>query len=59
MDLATLKQQVERCRRLAKVADPFTEQRLLDLAREYEAQIAMLEAVPSLATEKLKWGDPS
>jgi hypothetical protein len=59
MDLATLKQQVERCRRLAKVADPFTEQRLLDLAREYEAQIARLEAVPSLATEKLKRDDPS
>ena len=59
MDLATLKQQVERCRRLAKVADPFTEQRLLDLAREYEAEIARLEAVPSQATEKLKRGDPS
>ena len=59
MDLATLKEQVERCRRLAKTADPFTEQRLLDLAREYEAQIASLEAVPSLATEKLKRGDPS
>jgi hypothetical protein len=59
MDLATLKQQVERCRRLAKVADPFTEQRLLDLAREYEAEIARLEAAPSQATEKLKRGDPS
>ena len=43
MDLATLKEQVERCRRLAKMADPFTEQRLLDLAREYEAEIARLE----------------
>jgi hypothetical protein len=32
MDLATLKQQAERCRRLAKDADPFTQKRLEDLA---------------------------
>src|SRR4030081_876179 len=39
MDLATLKEQAERCRRLARQADPFTEKRLLDLAAEYEAGV--------------------
>jgi hypothetical protein len=53
MDLATLKEQAERCRRLAKQADPFTEQRLLDLAREYEARIAQLEPKPSAASRHL------
>ena len=56
MDLATLKEQAERCRRLAKQADPFTEQRLLDLAREYEARIAELEK-PSAATRSLRKDD--
>jgi len=50
MDLATLKEQAERCRRLAKQADPFTEQRLLDLAAEYEARIAQREPKPSPAS---------
>jgi hypothetical protein len=49
MDLAALKEQAERCRRLAKQADPFTQKRLLDLAAEYEAQIAKLEPQPSAA----------
>lgn len=53
MDLATLKEQAERCRRLARQADPFTEQRLLDLAREYEARIAELEPKPSAASQSL------
>ncbi|MDO9296985.1 hypothetical protein [Bradyrhizobium sp.] len=52
MDLATLKEQAERCRRLAKQADPFTEQRLLDLAREYEARIAQLEPKSSAASQR-------
>jgi hypothetical protein len=47
MDVATLKQQAERCRRLAKHADPFTQRRLLDLASEYEARLAQLEPKPS------------
>jgi hypothetical protein len=54
MDLATLKEQAERCRRLARQADPFTEQRLLDLAREYEARIAELEPKPSPASRRLR-----
>jgi hypothetical protein len=54
MDLATLKEQAERCRRLARQADPFTEQRLLDLAREYEARIAELEPKPSAASRQLR-----
>lgn len=54
MDLATLKEQAERCRRLARQADPFTEQRLLDLAREYEARIAELEPKPSVASRSLR-----
>jgi hypothetical protein len=54
MDLSTLKEQAERCRRLAKHADPFTEQRLLDLAAEYEARIAKLEPRPSAASQMLR-----
>jgi hypothetical protein len=54
MDLATLKEQAERCRRLAKQADPFTEERLLNLAREYEARIAELEPKPSAASRRLR-----
>jgi hypothetical protein len=54
MDLATLKEQVERCRRLAKQADPFTQKRLLDLAAEYEARIAALEPKVSAASQNLK-----
>lgn len=56
MDVATLKQQAERCRRLAKQADPFTEKRLLDLAAEYEARIAQLEPKPSAASRSLQNG---
>jgi len=58
MDLATLKEQAERCRRLAKHADPFTQKRLLDLAAEYEARIAQLEPKPSAATRSLRNGGP-
>jgi hypothetical protein len=56
MDLDTLKEQAERCRRLAKHADPFTQKRLLDLASEYDARIAKLEPKPSAASRSLrKW----
>jgi hypothetical protein len=58
MDVATLKEQAERCRRLAKHADPFTQQRLLDLASEYDAKIAQLEPKPSAASRILRNGEP-
>jgi len=58
MDLAALKEQAERCRRLAKQADPFTQKRLLDLAAEYEAQIAKLEPQPSAGSLNLRKGEP-
>jgi hypothetical protein len=58
MALATLKEQAERCRRLAKQADPFTEKRLLDLAAEYEARIAKLEPRPSAASRMLRTDEP-
>jgi hypothetical protein len=58
MDVATLKEQAERCRRLAKHADPFTQQRLLDLASEYDAKIAQLEPKPSPASRILRNGEP-
>jgi len=58
MDLATLKEQAERCRRLARQADPFTEKRLLDLAAEYEARIEKLEPRPSAASRMLRTGEP-
>jgi hypothetical protein len=57
MELTTLKEQAERCRRLAKHADPFTQERLLDLAAEYEARIAKLEPQPSAATRNLRGDD--
>jgi hypothetical protein len=57
MDLATLREQAGRCRRLAKHADPFTQKRLLDLAAEYEARIAQLEPKPSAATRNLRNGE--
>ncbi len=57
MDLATLKEQAERCRRLAKQADPFTEKRLLDLAAEYDVRIKQLEPQPSAASRILRSGD--
>jgi hypothetical protein len=56
MDLATLKEQAERCRRLAKHADSFTQRRLLDLASEYQAQIAKLEPEPSAASRVVRTG---
>jgi hypothetical protein len=57
MDIATLKEQAERCRRLAKHADPFTQKRLLDLAAEYDARIVQLERDPSAATRSLRNGE--
>ena len=58
MDIATLKEQAERCRRLAQQADPFTQKRLLDLAEEYDARMARLEPQPSVASRKLRDGEP-
>ena len=57
MDLATLKEQAERCRRLAKHADTFTQKRLLDLAAEYDVRIAQLDPKPSAATRSLQNGE--
>lgn len=54
MDVATLREQAERCRRLARHADTFTQKRLLDLAAEYDARIAQLEPEPSAATRSLQ-----
>jgi hypothetical protein len=57
MDITTLKEQAERCRRLARHADPFTQERLLELAAEYDARIAQLEPRPSAATRNLRNGE--
>jgi hypothetical protein len=57
MNLAILKEQAERCRRLAKHADLFTQKRLLDLALEYDAKIAALEPQPSAASRILRNGE--
>jgi hypothetical protein len=57
MDLATLTAQAERCRRLARQADPFTEKRLLDLAAEYEARMEQLLPRPSTASRNLRNGE--
>jgi hypothetical protein len=60
MNVEFLREQIERCRRLAKQADPFTEKRLLDLAAEYEARIFELEKGyrPSPASRLLKPDEP-
>jgi hypothetical protein len=60
MNVEFLREQIERCRRLAKHADPFTEKRLLDLAAEYEARIFEIEKGyrPSPASRLLKPGEP-
>jgi hypothetical protein len=60
MNVEYLKVQVDRCRRLARQADPFTEKRLLALATEYEFRIAGLEKGfrPSVASRLLKPAEP-
>jgi hypothetical protein len=58
MEIAFLREQAERCRRLAKHADPFTQKRLLDLAAEYEARLAKLEPRPSGLSQKLRDTEP-
>ncbi len=59
MKVGILKEQIERCRRLARNADPFTEKRLLGLAAEYEARLFELEKGyrPSAASRLLKPGE--
>ena len=59
MNVEFLKEQIERCRRLARQADPYTEKRLLGLAAEYEARIFELEKGyrPSTASRLLKPGE--
>jgi len=56
MEIEDLKEQAERCRRLARAADAFTEKRLLELAAEYDARIAEIERGyrPSPASRKLR-----
>ena len=56
MTVEYLKEQAERCRRLAMGTDLFTEKRLLDLAGEYDAQLAEIERGfrPSPASRMLK-----
>jgi hypothetical protein len=58
MKIEDLKEQAERCRRLAQGADSFTRKRLLDLAAEYDAQIARLEPKASVASKTLRNGEP-
>jgi hypothetical protein len=56
MNIEFLREQIERCRRLAREADPFTSKRLVDLAVEYEGRIVELEKGyrPSPASRSLK-----
>jgi hypothetical protein len=49
MDNSFLKEQADRCRRLAQTADQFTKRRLLDLAERYEDKLER----PSRATRSL------
>jgi len=49
MDNSFLKEQADRCRRLAQNADQFTKRRLLDLAERYDDRLER----PSRATRSL------
>jgi hypothetical protein len=49
MDNSFLKEQADRCRSLAKIADQFTKRRLLDLAERYEDRLGL----PSRASRSL------
>jgi hypothetical protein len=49
MNIEGLKELVDRCDRLAKDADPFTEKRLLGLAKTYRARIVEMEKALSLS----------
>jgi hypothetical protein len=39
MDSSFIKEQADRCRSLAKIADPFIKKRLLDLAAKYDDRL--------------------
>ena len=56
MTIDDFQRQADRCSRLAKVPDPSTERRLLDLAMEYELRIAQMQKGyrPSAASRLLK-----
>jgi hypothetical protein len=49
MDNSFLKEQADRCRRLAEKADHFTKSRLLDLAAKYDDRLGL----PSSASRKI------
>jgi hypothetical protein len=60
MDYSLLKEQAERCRRLAENADPFIKKRLLDLAGKYEVRLGRPSpAVLSLSVPAMLYGQPS
>jgi hypothetical protein len=50
VDSSFLKEQADRCRRLAEKADPFIKKRLLDLAETYEDRLGR----PSRAVRSLQ-----
>jgi hypothetical protein len=49
MDSSFIKEQADRCRRLAENADRFTKRRLLDLAAKYDDRLGL----PSRATRTI------
>jgi hypothetical protein len=49
MDSSFIKEQADRCRRLAESADPFIKRRLLDLAAKYDDRLGL----PSRASRTL------
>lgn len=49
MDNSFIKEQADRCRRLAENADQFTKRRLLDLAAKYDDRLGL----PSRASRSL------
>jgi hypothetical protein len=49
MDSSFIKEQADRCRRLAENADQFTKRRLLDLAAKYDDRLGL----PSRASRTL------
>ena len=55
LDNAFLEEQAERCRTLAEKADPFTRDRLLDLAAKYDDKLGQVSRASRSPGSLLTW----
>jgi hypothetical protein len=54
MDSSFIKEQADRCRHLAKNADPFIKRRLLDLAAKYDDRLGLPSRTLGIPTSLLE-----